>query len=94
MPNSNIVLTLTPESSQIHGYGWENGTLALEFKSNHEKVRYHYPFTPEQFAAFEAAESKGKHFYAHIKKQYADEGSFERLYKDAAPADSAGGEAA
>lgn len=94
MPTSNIVLTLTPESSQIHGYGWENGTLALEFKSNHEKVRYHYPFTAEQFAAFDAAESKGKHFYAHIKKQYAEEGSFERLYKAAVPpADSKGGEA-
>jgi len=87
MPASTIPLTLTPESSQLHGYGYDpkTQTLALEFNSNHATKTYHYPgFTPEQFEALKnaAAESIGSHFYKHIKKQW--EGKFQILYKDVA----------
>lgn len=83
MAASNIPLTLTPESSQLHGYGYDpkTQTLALEFKSNQRTQTYHYPgFTPEQFEAFKNAESQGSHFYKHIKKQW--DGKFQTLYKN------------
>ncbi len=61
------------ESSQIHSIGHDpqTNTLAIQFKSPRGEVvsMYHYDnFTAEQFAAFKAAESIGKHFGAHIKK--------------------------
>jgi hypothetical protein len=86
MPQSTILpLTLTPDSSQLHGYAYDAGTqtLALEFNSNHAQKTYHYPgFTPEQFEAFKNAESQGSYFYANIKKQWPD-GKFVTMYKDA-----------
>jgi hypothetical protein len=92
MPQSTIPLALTPDSSQIHGHGYENGTLALEFKSNASKVTYHYPnFSPEKYEELKAAPSIGSFFYKNIKNQYPD-GSFERMYKPQ-EADSEGGEA-
>lgn len=83
MPESTIALTLTPTSSQLHGYGYDAGTqtLALEFNSNHATKTYHYPgFTPEQFEAFKAAESQGSFFYKHIKNQW--DGKFQIIYKE------------
>lgn len=77
-------LTLTPNSSQLHGYAYDpkTQTLALEFNSNHKTQTYHYPgFTPEQFEAFKNAESHGSHFYAHIKKQW--DGKFKTMFKGA-----------
>ena len=64
-------ITITPcESQQVHGYGFcdKTNTLAMQFnnKSGLSPV-YHYAFTPEQYAALEKDESKGKHFGAHIK---------------------------
>ncbi len=89
---STIPMTLA-DSSQLHAHGYENGTLALEFKSNHQKVTYHYKnFSPDQYAAFLAAESQGSHFYKHIKPAYPDDTTFERHYKDQS-ANSEGGEA-
>ena len=96
MPASLIPLTLTPDSSQLHGYGYDSNsqTLALEFNSNWERVTYHYPaFPPEKFAEFAGAESKGSFFYKHIKKQYREDGSFERWFKEEPQVDSEGGEA-
>ncbi len=85
MPASTILpLTLTPDSSQLHGYAYDpkTQTLALEFKSNHKTKTYHYPgFTPEQFEAFKNSESQGSYFYAHIKKQWP-EGKFVTMYTD------------
>lgn len=65
-------ITMTPvESSQIHSIGHDpaTNTLAIRFKGkNGPGSLYHYPgFTTEQFAAFQKAESKGKHFGAHIR---------------------------
>lgn len=58
-------------SSQIHSIGHdpETDTLAIRFKA---KVGpgslYHYAgFTADDFAKFQAAESKGCHFRDHIK---------------------------
>lgn len=67
------------ESNQIHsiGHDAETSTLAIRFTSRKGGVvgpgsLYHYAnFTAEDFAAFQAAESKGKHFGAHIKDQVA-----------------------
>ena len=60
------------ESSQIHSHGHcpTTNTLALQFKKKGGVggAVYHYPnFTAEQYTAFVKAESKGKHFGAHIK---------------------------
>lgn len=59
------------ESSQIASAGFDAGTqtLALQFKSGGPV--YHYSgFTQEQYDAFLKAESKGKHFGAHIKGKF------------------------
>lgn len=66
-------------SNQIHsiGHNAASHTLAIRFTSRKGGVigpgsLYHYAnFTLEDFAAFQAAESKGKHFGAHIKDQVA-----------------------
>ena len=59
------------QSSQIHSIGHDpaTNTLAIRFKGkNGLGSLYHYPgFTAEQFAAFQKADSKGKHFGAHIR---------------------------
>lgn len=83
MPQSTIPLILTHDSSQLHGYGYDaaSQTLAIEFKSNHQKLTYHYPnFSAESWAAFQAAESKGSFFYKHIKPAYPE--GFVRMFKD------------
>lgn len=66
------------ESSQIASLGHSPTTneLDIEFKpwgkSDLPNTVYRYQnFTTEQFAAFMAAESKGKHFGANIKKETA-----------------------
>lgn len=63
---STIPLTLTPDSSKIHGYGYdpERKVLAVRFKNPKTKVpgpiTYEYAeVPPEKFAEVEAAESKG-----------------------------------
>lgn len=69
-------ITMQPvDSSQLVAIGHDpdTNTLAIRFFSGWgEKKRvgslYHYQnFTAEDFAAFRDAESKGKHFGAHIK---------------------------
>ncbi len=57
------------ESHQIGaiGYDADTQTLAVQFKRGALAI-YHYPnVTPETWAAFQAAESKGTFFGAHIK---------------------------
>ena len=71
------------ESSQIHaiGHDAQTNTLAVRFKrySGEPSSLYHYGnFTAEEFAAFKAAESIGKHFGAHIKP-FADKYPFKRI---------------
>ena len=67
---STIPLTLTPESSQLYGYGYDEAmrTLAVEFRSNKDQRTYHYTdVTPEKAAALDAAPSKGTFIYKQIK---------------------------
>lgn len=59
-------------SSQINaiGHDAETNTLAVQFKNWKGEVgsTYHYSnFSAEDFAAFNGAESKGKHFGKNIK---------------------------
>lgn len=78
MNRSTIPLTLTPESSQIHSYGYdpESQTLAVKFNSNHAALTYHYKGVPPALAAeLESAPSKGALIYRHIKPAF----EFDRL---------------
>jgi KTSC domain len=66
--HSTIALTLTPDSSKVHGYGYvpETQTLAVRFKGFKDSLpdlyTYEYPnTTADEFAALEAADSKGGH---------------------------------
>ncbi|MCI2809348.1 KTSC domain-containing protein [Eoetvoesiella caeni] len=68
-----IIAMDSVESSQIAAIGHhpETNTLAIRFPENRKGVCsvYHYAnFTDEQFAAFQAAESKGSHFGKFIKR--------------------------
>lgn len=69
-------IALTPvESSQFKAYGYDadTQTLAIEFHSKSEDkpgAVYHYAnVTPEAWAEFQAAESKGAHFNRAIKSK-------------------------
>lgn len=67
-----IITMDSVESSQIAaiGHDAETNTLAIQFPPNRRGISsvYHYAnFTAEQFAAFQAAESKGSHFGKFIK---------------------------
>lgn len=70
-----IVRLVDVDSTQIHsiGYDPETQTLAVRFTRGYGEKRgpgslYHYAnVTQEDYDAFLAAESKGKHFGAHIK---------------------------
>ncbi|HWK69990.1 MAG TPA: KTSC domain-containing protein [Burkholderiaceae bacterium] len=68
-----IIAMDSVESSQIAAIGHhpETETLAIKFPPNRadKSSVYHYAnFTAEQFAAFQAAESKGSHFVKFIKR--------------------------
>jgi hypothetical protein len=65
-------ITLKPcVSKQLHAYGWcpNTNTLDIQFKGkNGPGSTYRYSnVSAEDYAALEAAESKGKHFGQHIK---------------------------
>lgn len=92
MPRSTIPMTLTPDSHQIHGYGYDAATqtMVLTFKSSADTKDYEYPNTPpEKFAELAAAESKGSWWYKN-KPQFPTY----VIKTEDAPADSEGGEAA
>lgn len=92
MPRSTIPLTMTPDSSQVAGYGYDAATrrLAVKFKSTSDKVYEYKDVAPETFAAMEAADSKGSFVYKTIKPMY----EFERMPEPTPEtADSEGGEA-
>ena len=56
------------KSSNIASFGWENGTLEVEFKSG---AVYQYHDVPrETFERFANATSFGKHFGDHIKGSF------------------------
>lgn len=70
---TNTRIALTPvESSQIHSIGHDasTNTLAIRFKSYKGEAAslYHYDnFSAADFAAFQGADSIGRHFGQHIK---------------------------
>lgn len=82
-------------SSQIHSIGHDPiaQVLAIRFTRGYGRDQrpgslYHYQnFTAEDFAAFRDAESKGKHFGAHIKP-FAEKYPYTKI-EDAAPAAAA-----
>lgn len=85
MTPSMIPLSLTPDSSQLHGYGYDAAgkVLAVEYRSNHDSVTYHYKEVPAEAAqGLDAAESKGAFIFKQIKPKF----DFDRLEKEPAPA--------
>lgn len=71
------------ESSQLAeiGYHPDSQTLAIRFKGRGDKPGslYHYDgVTPEDWEAFNGAESKGSHFYKHIKP-FADKFPYRKV---------------
>lgn len=73
MPKSTIPLTLTPESGQIHGYGYDPASkrLHVAFKSNHERKTYEYRDVSQETAdALVAAESKGRYVDKVVKANH------------------------
>ncbi|RZZ90640.1 KTSC domain-containing protein [Pseudoxanthomonas winnipegensis] len=67
-----LIALVDVESSQIQaiGHDAETNTLAVRFKTwkGDSSSLYHYAnFAAEDFAAFKAAESIGKHFGLYIK---------------------------
>ena len=87
----SIVKLIEVQSSQIHAIGHdpETNTLAIRFKNWKGEVTslYHYAnFTADDFAAFLAAESKGKHFGKNIKP-FPDKYPFTKI--ESAPEPSA-----
>ena len=87
MPQSTIALTLTPESSQLHGYGYDSVTqrLAVVYRSNDTCTYEYLGVGPALVAALNAAESKGGYIGRFIKRHY----EFERLNKDVVKEDAA-----
>jgi len=72
MSDAPQIPLLPIESRQLAAIGYDatTETLAIQFKNwkGETGSTYHYGnFTAADFAAFQAAESKGKHFGAHIK---------------------------
>ena len=60
------------KSSNILGIGYdpETKTLAVKFKTG---VYHHADVSPEDHAAFMAADSKGSHYHANIKGKFKHE---------------------
>lgn len=60
------------ESSMIEsiGYDFSSSTLEIEFKRG--VVWQYYDFPESTWYEFEAAESQGKFFHAHIKGHYRE----------------------
>ena len=81
-----IVRLQDVDSTQIHsiGYDPETQTLAVRFTRGYGEKRgpgslYHYAnVTQEDYDAFLASESKGKHFGQHIKP-FADKFPFQKI---------------
>ena len=74
MPKSTIPITLTPQSSQVIGYGYDAATkrLAVKFKSNGARMTYEYTgVEPEFVADLDAAESKGAFVTKHLSRAKA-----------------------
>lgn len=92
MPRSTIPMTMTPESSQIAGYGYDaaSQTMVLAFQSSAGQKEYEYPDTPPaKFAELDAAESKGRWWRANR----ANFPNFRVMRDDPAPVDTEGGAA-
>lgn len=83
-------LTLTPDSSQVHGYEYDPAAqrLTVAYKSNHAAKHYVYKdVTAERAAALNAAESKGQFMHKIVKPNH----DFEVVPSTTAPDISEGG---
>lgn len=83
-----IVKLIEVQSSQIHAIGHdpETNTLAVRFKNWKGEITglYHYAnVTAADFAEFQSAPSKGRHFGQHIKP-FTDKYPFTKI--ESAPA--------
>lgn len=61
-------IVLTPESSNIASFGWQDDTLYIEFKAG-----VVYAYTDVSIGVYNgmvAADSVGSYFHAHVKKAY------------------------
>lgn len=91
MPKSNIPLTLTPDSSQLYGFGYDSFSkrLHVAFKSNHERKTYEYRDVSQEVAdGLATAESKGRYIDKIVKANH----NFDTMQDDPKTADSEGGE--
>lgn len=83
-PKHPTIAVSPVKSSQIHGLGYDatTKTMAVQFKSKDGPGSiYHYAnVSPEQFSTFQGAESIGKHFGAHFKKN--DKHPFAKIPQD------------
>ncbi len=93
--NATLTIALTPvESSQIEAIGHDaaSNILAIRFKSRgngQPGPLYHYAgFTADDFAAFQAAESVGSHFYRTIKP-FPDKYPYTRIAEPVKDGDAA-----
>ena len=66
--NSIPLKLCVPKSSNVHKYGYDepSKTLAVQFVGG-TKVHHYAGVLPEQFAAFDKAESKGRFHAEHFK---------------------------
>lgn len=67
---ADVIMTPVSGSSAIKAIGHHvsSGTLFIEWHSGHTSA--HDDWTEGKHAAFAAAESKGKHYHAHIKSAH------------------------
>ena len=68
-----MTLTLTPQSSNIHGHEYDPNTqrLTIQFRSG-KKYSYHY--VPQSaYDEFTKAKSYGSHFFKNIKGKFKHE---------------------
>lgn len=71
--NHPIALTLTPDSSQLHGYGYDAATqiLVVEFATSHENATYFYLDVPPAIASgLDAAKSKGVYVNRTVRPHF------------------------
>ena len=70
---SNLVPIKPVKSTAIQGEGYseEHQVLALQFAGG--SLHHFRGVTPEDYAAFQAAESKGRHYATHIRGRFDSE---------------------
>jgi len=71
------------KSSNIHAIGYDAGVLRIEFKDNKGNPTSSYDYKnvlPEDYASFNMADSKGRHFARKIKGAFQSQMVFHDIY--------------